>query len=113
VGTKICGILLTKYYFVKIINVMASSNKSYPNVPWMIVSFGHTYAAGDTIPTSIEDCLVRFKAIGATKFRLSLQPDSEIVMTDGETEYFFIPPDDTITIISGSLNLMATGVSAY
>ena len=85
---------------------MGKSNKSFPNVPWMSVGFGKIFTIGTVTDATVSGSLVRFKAIGAVIFRLSSHPDSIIIMSDGETDYFFVPEDTQIIIVAGSLNLM-------
>lgn len=72
-------------------------------IPALEVGFGQTYNAG--IITDEMD-IIRIKAIGDTKFRLAGQEGSEIIINDGETEYFKVPNGKSLEIISGSLNIM-------
>jgi hypothetical protein len=74
-------------------------------IPGLNVGFGQTFAAG-LVSTEFSGNIVRFKAIGDTVFRLASQPNSQVIINDGETEYFFIPKEEQLQIISGSLNLM-------
>ncbi len=74
-------------------------------VPALNVGFGQTFAPG-LVPEDWSGNIVRFKAIGDTVFRLASQPSSQVVINDGETEYFFIPKDEQLEIVSGSLNIM-------
>lgn len=83
------------------------SNKNYPSSPHIELGFGKTFStAGEITEEGLSGSLVRFKAVGATKFRLTNHTSSEILMSADETEYFFIPEDRTIYLVSGSLNLM-------
>lgn len=84
-----------------------SSNKNFSSVPFMELGFGKTYATAGVIkePT-LSGALVRIKAVGETKIRLENQSGSEILLSDGETEYFFIPQSDNLYLISGKINLM-------
>ncbi len=87
------------------------SNKSFPNVPWVSVGYGKTFTTPGVIDEDLSGCLVRFHAVKNTNlddvtFRLSRQSTSIIVLSSGETDYFFIPPGEKIYLISGSLNLM-------
>lgn len=74
-------------------------------VPVMKIGYGVTFNPG-ILPNEYCGHIVRFKAIGDTSFRLATQVGSEIVMNDGDTEYFYIPPNDDVEIISGSINIM-------
>jgi len=74
-------------------------------IPSLTVGFGQTFAPG-LVSQEISGNIVRFKAIGDTVFRLNSQPSSVIIINDGETEYFFVPKEDQLYIISGSLNIM-------
>jgi len=74
-------------------------------VPALNIGFGKTFAPG-VVPDEFSGNIVRFKAIGDTIFRLESQPSSEVLMLDGETEYFFIPKQKQLEIVSGSLNIM-------
>lgn len=87
------------------------SNKSFPNVPWISVGYGKTFTTPGEIDEDLSDRLVRFHAVKTVDmddvtFRLSSQTASIIVLSSGETDYFFIPPGEKIYLISGSLNLM-------
>lgn len=81
------------------------SNKSFPNVPWMEMGYGKNFNAG-LVTEDLGDKLVRIKAIADSAIRLTSQPNSSINMTTGEKEYFFIPEGDSVTVISGSINIM-------
>lgn len=74
-------------------------------VPILKIGFGQTFTPG-LVPMEWSGHILRFKAIGDTVFRLAVQPTSTIMIKDGETEYFFIPENDQLEIVSGSLNLM-------
>lgn len=81
------------------------SNKSFPNVPWMELGYGDDFAAG-LVTHELGGKLVRIKATVDSAIRLTSQTNSNITMTAGEKEYFFIPEGDSITVISGSVNIM-------
>jgi len=74
-------------------------------IPVLSIGYGATFISG-VVPDEFSGNIVRFKAIGDTTFRLKSQPSSEILILDGETEYFFIPNKEQIEIVSGSLNIM-------
>lgn len=81
------------------------SNKSFPNVPWMELGYGDDFAPG-LVAHELGGKLVRIKATVDSAIRLTSQTNSNITMTAGEKEYFFIPEGDSITVISGSVNIM-------
>lgn len=81
------------------------SNKSFPNVPWMELGYGDDFAAG-LVTHELGGKLVRIKATVDSAIRLTSQTISNITMTAGEKEYFFIPEGDSITVISGNVNIM-------
>jgi len=81
------------------------SNKSFPNVPWMELGYGDDFAAG-LVTHELGGKLVRIKATVDSAIRLTSQTNSNITMTAGEKEYFFIPEGDSITVISGNVNIM-------
>lgn len=74
-------------------------------IPALKIGFGQTFAPG-VVPEEWSGNIVRLKAIGDTVFRLESSPSSEIVINDGETEYFLIPEKEKLEIVSGSLNIM-------
>lgn len=74
-------------------------------VPALSIGFGKTFTPG-VVSEEFSGNIVRFKAIGDTVFRLASQPSSQVVINDGETEYFFIPRGEQLVIVSGSLNIM-------
>lgn len=74
-------------------------------IPAFKIGFGQTFTPG-LVDVDFGNEIVRFKAIGDTKFRLDSNPASEIIILDGETEYFVVPINEKIYIISGSLNVM-------
>jgi hypothetical protein len=74
-------------------------------IPALNIGFGKTFDPG-IIPNEYSGNIVRLKAIGDTVFRLASQPSSVIMMSAGQTEYFFIPADEQLEIVSGSLNIM-------
>lgn len=74
-------------------------------VPALKIGIGKTFIHGE-VSEELSGHIVRFKAIGDSTFRLVGQPTSEIVMNDGDIEYFVIPKYDKLYIISGSINLM-------
>lgn len=87
------------------------SNKSFPNVPWLFVGYGKTFTTAGVINEDLSGRLVRFHAVKTANmddvtFRLSSQAASVIVLSSGETDYFFVPPGEKIYLLSGSLNLM-------
>jgi len=87
------------------------SNKSFPNVPWLSVGYGKTFTTAGVINEDLSGRLVRFHAVKTANmddvtFRLSSQAASVIVLSSGETGYFFVPPGEKIHLLSGSLNLM-------
>lgn len=87
------------------------SNKSFPNVPWLFVGYGKTFTTAGVINEDLSGRLVRFHAVKTANmddvtFRLSSQAASVIVLSSGETDYFFVPPGEKIHLLSGSLNLM-------
>ena len=81
------------------------SNKSFPNVPWMELGYGDDFAAG-LVTHELGGKLVRIKATVDSAIRLTSQTNSNITMTAGEKEYFLIPEGDSITVISGNVNIM-------
>lgn len=89
------------YTMSKIITIDSNSRA----VQVLRIGFGSTFSAG-LVSENLEGNIVRLKAIGDTSFRLASQPSSEIVLNDGETEYFFVPDGEQLFIISGSLNIM-------
>lgn len=74
-------------------------------VPALSIGFGQTFSVG-IVPADWSGNIVRLKAVGDTSFRLSSQKNSEILINDGETEYFLIPQGEQLEIISGSINIM-------
>lgn len=74
-------------------------------IPALNVGFGQTFTPG-LVPEVWSGEIIRLKAIGDTIFRLASQPSSQIVINDGETEYFRIPLSEQLEIVSGSLNIM-------
>ena len=81
------------------------SNKSFPNVPWMELGFGNNFSVG-LVTEDLGGKLIRIKATSDSAIRLTSQPNSTINMTTGEKEYFFVPDGDSITVISGTVNIM-------
>lgn len=75
-------------------------------IPVGVIGYGKTFEAGEVIEPRFNKGILRLKAIGDVVFRLTLDEDSEINMSDGDTEYFYLNGNDTITIVSGSLNIM-------
>lgn len=74
-------------------------------IPALNIGFGKTFSVG-VVTEKLGGCIVRLKAIGDTVFRLDTQPASEIILNDGETEYFIVPEQEQLRIVSGSLNIM-------
>lgn len=68
------------------------------------VGFGQTFGVGEV--SSEVKGIVRFKALEDSSFRYSNQPSSVIEMNAGDTEYFFVEPENTLSIVSGRINLM-------
>lgn len=83
---------------------MIKHNKNFASVPYIYPMYGETFGPGVVENEIFSGNLVRFKAIGNTTFKI-INGTSEIVMSDGETDYFFIPEGNKITILTGSLNL--------
>lgn len=85
-------------------NILPIDDNSRP-VPALSIGYGEVFGIG-TVEEDLGGQIVRFKAIGDTTFRLASTPSSVIPINDGETEYFFVPPTESVVIISGSLNIM-------
>lgn len=82
-----------------------NSNKSFPNVPWMTLSYGKTHAVG-VIAEDFGGRQIRIKGMADSTIRLASQPNSVIAISANETEYFFVPENELIEVISGSINIM-------
>lgn len=83
---------------------MNKSGKSFANIPQMELGIGKTYAANQEIEAGGSE--IRVKATVDSSIRLKSQPNSEILLTAGETDYFFVPNDEAVVVVSGSVNVM-------
>lgn len=83
---------------------MNKSSKSFANIPQMELGVGKTYAANQEIEAG--GYQIRVKATVDSSIRLKSQSSSEVLLSAGETEYFFVPDDEVVVVNSGSVNVM-------
>lgn len=82
-----------------------NSNKSFPNVPWTTMGFGVDCNVG-IIDANLGGKLIRVKGLADSAIRLENQSNSTIAISNGETDYFFIPEGESVEVVSGSVNVM-------
>lgn len=68
------------------------------------LSYGENYGIG-VIPNTGGE-YVRVKAISDSVIKISAMSGNGVMLSEGDTEYFYIPEGKNLEVVSGSINLM-------
>lgn len=72
------------------------------------VGYAMNFSTGEIDNENVKG-VVRIKNVGSTDavFRYARHTGSDgIVLSSGETEYFYVEPGETLEVVSGTLNIM-------